>query len=277
MASVLAYPKDLYDYVWSFRDTRIDEWNSSITRGSFVIPLIISYIYVAKIGGPRWMKGREPYDVKRCILAYNAFTVLANAYLLYRMLPLTFFGGGYSVLCQGTNTDRERDMAVINLNWWYFLVRVADFTDTMFFVARKKYTHITQLHVSHHALVVLSGWIWLNFGSDGQAVFGICINAFVHVIMYTYYFLAALGPGVQRYLWWKKYLTTIQIAQLVVVCVHSSLPLFFECGYPKVLCYLEMVQLVLGIVLFTNFYLKTYRAGGRSGPPLAEKTKDKAQ
>ncbi|KAH7948319.1 elongation of very long chain fatty acids protein 4 [Rhipicephalus sanguineus] len=277
MASVLAYPKELYDYVWSLRDTRIDAWDSNITRGSFVIPLIISYVYVAKVGGPWWMRDRKPYDVKRGILAYNAFTALANAYFLYRMLPLTLFGGGYSFLCQPIGTDCERDMAVVSLNWWYFVVRLADFLDTMFFVARKKYTHITQLHVSHHALVVLDGWIWLNFGSDGQAVLGTCVNAFVHVIMYTYYFLAALGPRVQKYLWWKKYLTTIQIVQLVVLFVHSSLPLFFECGYPKLLCCVEMAQLVLFIVLFTNFYLKTYRAGGRSGPPLAEKTKEKGQ
>ncbi|XP_050026887.1 very long chain fatty acid elongase AAEL008004-like [Dermacentor andersoni] len=275
MASVLAYPRDLYDYVWSFRDTRIDAWSSNVIKGSFVLPLIISYVYVAKVAGPRWMKGREPYNVKRGILAYNAFTVLANAYFLYRMLPLTYFGGGYSFLCQGMGTNSERDMMVISLNWWYLFVRIADFADTMFFVVRKKYTHITQLHVSHHALVVFSGWLWINFGSDGQAVLGICINAFVHVIMYTYYFLAALGPGLQKYLWWKKYLTTIQILQLVAVCTHSSLPLIFDCSYPKALCYLEMAQLVLGIVLFVNFYLKTYRVGGRSGPPLAEVSKEK--
>ncbi|KAH7948318.1 elongation of very long chain fatty acids protein AAEL008004 [Rhipicephalus sanguineus] len=256
MAYVLAYLKELYDYVWSFRDTRIDAWNSNITTGSFVIPLIISYVYVAKVGGPLWMKDRKPYDIKRGILAYNALTALANAYFLYRMLPLTLFGGGYSFLRQGIDTDRERDMAVISLNWWYFLLRVADFTDTMFFVARKEYTHVTQLHVSHHALVVLNGWIWLNFGSDGHAVF---------------------GPRVQKYIWWKKYLTTIQIIQLVVICVHSSLAIFFDCGYPKGLCYLAMAQIVLFIVLFTNFYLKTYRAGGRSGPPPAAKSKEKGQ
>ncbi|XP_065311003.1 very long chain fatty acid elongase AAEL008004-like [Dermacentor albipictus] len=277
MASVLAYPRDLYDYVWSFRDTRIDAWSSNVIKGTFVLPLIISYVYVAKVAGPRWMKGREPYNVKRGILAYNAFTVLANAYFLYRMLPLTYFGGGYSFLCQGIGTNSERDMAVISLNWWYLFVRIADFADTMFFVARKKYSHITQLHVSHHALVVFSGWLWLNFGSDGQAVLGICINAFVHIIMYTYYFLAALGPGLQKYLWWKKYLTTIQILQLIGVCTHSSLPLIFDCGYPKALCYLEMAQLVLGIVLFMNFYLKTYRVGGRSGPPVATVSKEKDQ
>jgi len=47
------------------------------------------------------------------------------------------------------------------------------------------------------------------------AFFGALINSFVHVLMYTYYGLSALGPHMQKYLWWKKYLTRIQ---LVVIC-----------------------------------------------------------
>lgn len=32
--------------------------------------------------------------------------------------------------------------------------------------------------------------------------------------MYTYYLLAALGPEVQKYLWWKKYITVLQMVRL---------------------------------------------------------------
>ena len=48
----------------------------------------------------------------------------------------------------------------------------------------------------------------------GQESFGGLLNSFVHVVMYSYYFLAALGPAFQRYLWWKKYLTTFQMLQV---------------------------------------------------------------
>lgn len=37
------------------------------------------------------------------------------------------------------------------------------------------------------------------------------INSTVHVIMYVYYALAAMGPTVSKYLWWKRYLTMIQL------------------------------------------------------------------
>jgi elongation of very long chain fatty acids protein 4 len=44
-----------------------------------------------------------------------------------------------------------------------------------------------------------------------SAFFGAMINSLVHVIMYGYYGVAALGPEYQKYLWWKKYLTRIQL------------------------------------------------------------------
>ena len=38
--------------------------------------------------------------------------------------------------------------------------------------------------------------------------------------MYTYYGLAAMGPAWQKYLWWKKYMTTFQIVS-DFLCLYS--------------------------------------------------------
>lgn len=54
-----------------------------------------------------------------------------------------------------------------------------------------------------------------NFFSLSLAFFGATINSSIHVLMYGYYGLAALGPQMQRYLWWKKYLTIIQMVCLL--------------------------------------------------------------
>ena len=43
------------------------------------------------------------------------------------------------------------------------------------------------------------------------ALFIVIINSFIHVIMYGYYGLSACGPRIQKYLWWKRYLTQAQI------------------------------------------------------------------
>jgi len=37
------------------------------------------------------------------------------------------------------------------------------------------------------------------------------INSWIHAVMYVYYGLAAIGPSMQKYLWWKKHMTTLQL------------------------------------------------------------------
>lgn len=37
--------------------------------------------------------------------------------------------------------------------------------------------------------------------------------------MYAYYMLAAMGPKVQKYLWWKKYLTVLQMVSGLIESV----------------------------------------------------------
>ena len=49
-----------------------------------------------------------------------------------------------------------------------------------------------------------------------SAYFGAMMNSGVHVLMYFYYMLAAVGPSLRPYLWWKKYLTSIQMVRPLV-------------------------------------------------------------
>lgn len=41
--------------------------------------------------------------------------------------------------------------------------------------------------------------------------------------MYTYYGMAALGPKYQKYLWWKKYMTSMQIVSVEEFISHIIL------------------------------------------------------
>lgn len=50
-----------------------------------------------------------------------------------------------------------------------------------------------------------------HFFVGEQGILCGALNASVHVVMYSYYFLSALGPEVQKYLWWKKYITKLQM------------------------------------------------------------------
>uniref|UniRef100_V5IDD4 Elongation of very long chain fatty acids protein n=1 Tax=Ixodes ricinus TaxID=34613 RepID=V5IDD4_IXORI len=159
-------------------------------------------------------------------MAYNLFQVIANAFFFVKYMRLSYVSGNYSVFCQGIDYSlKVHEMEILRISWWYLFVRIVDFMDTFFFVATKKFSHITYLHVVHHFLVVLNGWVYLAFGGGGQLIMVLCLNTVVHVVMYGYYFLSALGPRIQKHLWWKRYLTRLQISQIDLphpTCVHSS-------------------------------------------------------
>ncbi|KAK8779747.1 hypothetical protein V5799_018908 [Amblyomma americanum] len=226
----------------------------------FVFPLVLSYIYFVKVAGPRWMKDREPFRVDGLVRAYNLIMVLLNAKLTYNLLSSMYLpGGSYSLWCQGISGLMDDGLIEIyKTGWIYVVMRYADFLDTVFFVLRKKFNQITHLHVIHHVLVALNVWFWVLFAPEGQVAFSLALNSFVHVVMYSYYLLANMGPTVRKYLWWKKYLTTFQIVQFVIICVHMSIPLFVDCGFPRYLIYMGVAQTMLVLVLFLNFYNKSY-------------------
>jgi GNS1/SUR4 family len=48
------------------------------------------------------------------------------------------------------------------------------------------------------------------------------INSGIHALMYAYYALAALGPSMQKYLWWKKHMTTLQLVRTLFSSVHNK-------------------------------------------------------
>ena len=48
----------------------------------------------------------------------------------------------------------------------------------------------------------------------GFGSFHAVLNSFVHTVMYFYYGVAALGPEFQKYLWWKRYVTVLQLVRI---------------------------------------------------------------
>lgn len=76
--------------------------------------------------------------------------------------------------------------------------------------------------------------------------------------MYFYYMVSALGPQYQKFLWWKKYLTTVQMVQFVLIFGHQFQLLFTECNYPKGFMVWIGLHGVLFLFLFSDFYKTSY-------------------
>lgn len=99
----------------------------------------------------------------------------------------------------------------------------------------------------------------INHLLGGHSTFFGLLNTFVHIVMYTYYLLAAMGPKIQPYLWWKKYLTAFQMLQFIAIMVHAFQLLFIECNYPKAFVWWIGLHAVMFLFLFKEFYQQNYQ------------------
>jgi hypothetical protein len=135
-------------------------------------------------------------------------------------------------------------------------LKIFDLADTVFFILRKKWNQVTPLHVIHHSIMPFTAWLALKYAPLPSAGKVLLLNSFVHTLMYTYYHLASLGKDV----WWKKYITVIQLIQFYICLVHAvHMLLIPDCNFPKWLACLQAAESIFFIVTFTNFYYRSYR------------------
>lgn len=63
--------------------------------------------------------------------------------------------------------------------------------------------------------------LFIPLSIGGNATFPNLLNNFVHVCMYFYYMMSAMGPEYAKFLWWKKYMTELQIVSDIVSIVYQ--------------------------------------------------------
>lgn len=221
--------------------------------------ICITYALIVTKIGPKLMEGRKPFELKRTLIVYNAFQVLFSIWLFSEAIHAGWFTT-YSFRCQPVDySNSPHALRTAAACWWYYFSKFTEFLDTIFFVLRKKNRNISRLHVIHHGVMPLSTWFGVKFTPGGHSTFFGMLNTFVHIIMYTYYMLAAFGPSMQKYLWWKKYLTVLQMVQFVLVMVHAFQLLFIDCNYPKAFIWWIGLHAVMFYFLFREFFDEEYR------------------
>lgn len=223
-----------------------------------IIGLVAAYlVFVLKVG-PDFMSKRKPYSLQVVLIVYNFFLALHSLCIV-----LAFFAFGAIRFWYNNGfcrVDISDDVVPIasHVAWWYILAKIIELADTVFFVLRKKQQQVTFLHVYHHTIMILVCWILTKYFPCEQATFNLLMNSIIHVFMYVYYMLAAMGPSYQKYLWWKKYLTVLQLVQFSVLILYSSSLLLLDCKHPKGVSLFFLIFHVLFWYLFANFYYNAY-------------------
>ncbi|GIY00174.1 elongation of very long chain fatty acids protein 7 [Caerostris darwini] len=220
------------------------------------------YLLFIKVIGPQMMKSREPYSLRHLMIVYNIFLVIVNLWICTTIVTSGWLTT-YNWRCAPIDTSRDPiPMRVVLACWVFYISKIMEYTDTIIFVLRKKQSQINFLHVFHHSTVPITAWLGVSYGPGGYNTIFPIANTFVHVWMYLYYGLAAIGPEVQKYLWWKKYLTRLQLVQFVFVYLYFlQLALFApeSCKVSPFLIWISLGQAIIYFGLFLNFYWKSYR------------------
>lgn len=249
-----------YDYWEEIADPRISKFALVSSGPTNVLLIIAFYILLVKVIVPRLMQNRDPFSLRKTLIFYNLSLVYINAKIFIHLLGKIDYGRIFLQTKFQDPADLSPEvLEELDLGFWCWMTKFVDLFDTLFFVLRKKDRQITFLHLYHHSFVPILGWMVLKIApqAPGAKLF-LLLNCFVHIVMYLYYGLAAIGSHMQKYLWWKKYLTQLQLTQFVIFIIYGFYMALYQEGYPAGLFWIMFAQSPIFFYMFLSFYLQSY-------------------
>ncbi|KAF8509806.1 GNS1/SUR4 family-domain-containing protein [Gautieria morchelliformis] len=181
--------------------TPLSTWTS-------VTAALVAYLMVI-FGLQELMRSRQALKMTALFQLHNIVLSSGSLLLLVLMVeeiaPIVSRHGLFYGIC-------SKDAWTPRLEFYYmvnYYIKYLELLDTVFLVLKKK--PLAFLHVFHHSATALLCYTQLN-GRTSVSWVPITLNLTVHVMMYYYYYATAGG----RKIWWKKYLTSMQITQFVI-------------------------------------------------------------
>lgn len=139
--------------------------NMPLLRLWEVLGFIGVYLLFATKLGPRLMAGRTPFRLKWAMVAYNFAMVAVNAYFHFSIYGWIDWGRKFlDYVYPDKNDWSPATLSYLKMLYLYYLTKYADWFDTVFFVLRKKQSHVSVLHLYHHSLVPFLGWYAVSRG-----------------------------------------------------------------------------------------------------------------
>ena len=223
------------------------------------MPLAGASTYLACVWGlHKLMAPRKALAIPRPVLVlYNAAQVLINLYVAY-MIAAPLGGAVWGI--------GHKDSPAVRYGvYLHMLCKYLDYADTLIIVLRKKSEQLSFLHLWHHAtILIVWGWVvntWPTAEEGGSAAYayGAWVNSCVHVVMYFYYGLTALGMKPP----FKNAVTTVQLTQFAS-CIAMA---FLALAIDKTPAFYNAVQVAyhIGMLrLFLPLLLRKPAAGGKA-------------
>jgi len=204
---VMGYPTDAFR--WVPKKTPMATFRETAT--------FIALYYVVVFGGRELMRDRPAFKLNKLFIIHNFYLTAISGGLLglfiQQLVPSLWKNGLYDNVCGRSGWTQP----LIVLYYLNYLTKYLELLDTVFLVLKKK--PLRFLHTYHHGATALLCYTQL-VGETSVSWVPITVNLTVHVVMYWYYCQSARGIRV----WWKQYITMLQISQFVLDLGKSLLP-----------------------------------------------------
>lgn len=124
-------------------------------------------LFVTKVG-PNFMRNRKPYNLTNITRLYNVLQVVLCSWFVIEAEQHGYTLNHTLRCVVGKVLGTEKEAFVIG--WYFLILRLAEYVETVFFVLRKKQIQVTFLHVYHHLSVVSLYWMFLKYNA-GKSLF----------------------------------------------------------------------------------------------------------
>ncbi|XP_055921151.1 elongation of very long chain fatty acids protein 1-like [Eupeodes corollae] len=228
------------------------------TATPMVIILAIYLLTILKLG-PSFMKSRPAFQLKSYIVVYNILQVLSCVYLVHRILfsklPTLVFWK-----CPDIPRGTAEDKDFLHVSYFAFWLKVSELSETLVFVLRKKQRQVSFLHVFHHCATLFLVFQLPRSYRGGAALYPLFLNCNVHIIMYSYYLMAAILPDyiVAKLTPIKKSITTIQMIQFALILLQVAITLSRGCKIPPTMTSVYSLIIIAFFYMFYDFYRNNY-------------------
>jgi elongation of very long chain fatty acids protein 4 len=217
-------------------------------------PAFFTVLYLLMVYfGPKYMKNRKEFQIKPYIFTYNLYQCILNIWCVAAMIHEVYTNTWFKAPWGNSPQPGTGGFRIAFLVWVHYNNKFVELLDTLFMILRKKDKQVSFLHCYHHVLLIWSWFFVCKFEAGGDCYFGACVNSFIHILMYGYYTLALLNIPCP----WKKWITNCQMVQFML-CLSHSIYVVYKGNMPIELPLAQGFVMVNMLVLFGNFYSKSY-------------------
>ncbi|XP_062128346.1 elongation of very long chain fatty acids protein 7 [Drosophila sulfurigaster albostrigata] len=233
----------------------------TMSTPTFMVTVLGIYLLLVTKIGPEFMLFRKPFQLKKLIITHNIVQVVSCIYVLFEVLTITENNIFLFWKCNAVEMTESRTKRHFSLAYFLFWLKLSELIETVIFVMRHKQNQVTKLHIFHHITTITLIYMLINHNDNGtDALFPVFLNSIVHIVMYTYYLIAAVAdPSIVRALTpVKKSITMMQMTQFALIIFHAILA-SVNCGVNLVVFGYFMGVIILMFYGFYDFYQGSYK------------------